>query len=98
MYSSIVCDQSRDFYKKNTFHMSNKESPHPLNSALKYLLERVSLLNRCSHGYFGCLLNFSSHQEFVQDEVSLLEVEDDVQLTHLRQNNRTAIGLDINYT
>lgn len=76
--------------------MSNKESP--LNSALKYLLERVSLLNRCSHGYFGRRLNFSSHQEFVQDEVSLLEVEDDVQLTHLKQNNRTAIGLDINYT
>ena len=98
MYSSIVCDQSRDFYQKNMFHMSNKESPRLLNSAMKYLLERVSLLNRCSHSYFGRLLNFSSHQEFIQDEVSLLEVEDDVQLTHLKQNNRTAIGLDVHYT
>lgn len=67
--------------------MSNKESPRLLNSALKYLLERVSLLNRYSHGYFGRFLNFSSHQEFVQDEVSLLEVEDDVQLTYLKQSN-----------
>lgn len=80
MYSSIVCGQNRDTETRFQ-QFSQKRSPH--NPALKYLLQRVGLLHRHGHGYFGGFLNFSSHQELVQDEVSLLKVKNDVQLTHL---------------
>lgn len=56
-----------------------------LHCAFRYLLEGVGILHGYFHGHFGCFLNFSGHQEFVQDEISLLKVENDVQLTHLAQ-------------
>ena len=74
--------------------MSNEKSPRPPNRLLnlkKYLLECVGLLHSYSHRYFGCFLDLSSHQEFIQEEVSLLKVENDVQLAHLKHNNIQSI-------
>lgn len=64
----------------------NRTSPWlDLHCALRYLLEAVGILHGYFHHHFGRFLNFSAHQEFVQDEISLLKVENDVQLTHLAQ-------------
>lgn len=79
--------------------MSNRTSPRvrPL-SDLKYLLQGVKLLHGYAHGYFGCLLNFSSDQKFVQDVISLLKVENNVQFTHLKQIDIPSIRLEMSHT
>lgn len=51
--------------------------------AVSYLLQQVSLFDGLQDTLLGRILNLSSHQELVQDEVGLFKVEDDVQLTHL---------------
>lgn len=48
-----------------------------------HLLQQVSLLNGLQDAFLGGVLDFPPHHEFIQDEISLLEVEDDVQLTDL---------------
>lgn len=64
----------------------NSTSPRlDLHGAFRYLLEAVGILHGYFHSYFGRFLNFAAHQEFVQDEISLLKVENDVQLAHLTQ-------------
>lgn len=49
-----------------------------------HLLQHVWGFDAAIHRLFGRLLDLSPHQELIQDEVSLLEVKDDVQLAHLR--------------
>lgn len=49
-----------------------------------HLLQHVWGFDGAIHHLFGRLLDLPPHQELVQDEVSLLEVKDDIQLTHLR--------------
>lgn len=49
-----------------------------------HLLQHVGGFDGAIHHLFGRLLDLPPHQELVQDEVSLLEVKDDIQLTHLR--------------
>lgn len=49
-----------------------------------HLLQHVRGFDAAIHRLFGRLLDLSPHQELIQDEVSLLEVKDDIQLTHLR--------------
>lgn len=84
MYSSKVCERRA---KKQL--VRNSTSPQlDLHGAFSYLLEDVGLLHGYFHSYFGRFLNFSAHQEFVQDEIRLLKVENDVQLTHLTQTHK----------
>lgn len=54
-----------------------------------YLLQQVGLLDGLQHVLLGRLLGLPAQQELVQDEVGLLKVEDDVQLTHLRGYSST---------
>lgn len=54
-----------------------------------YLLQQVSLLDGLQHIFLGCFLGLSAQQELIQDEVSLLKVEDDIQLAHLRVHKTT---------
>ncbi|KAG9338982.1 hypothetical protein JZ751_024378 [Albula glossodonta] len=51
-----------------------------------YLLQQVSLLDSLQYTLLRRVLDLPSHQKLVQDEVSLLKVKDDVQLTHLHKN------------
>lgn len=46
------------------------------------LLQQVSLLNSLQHTLLGSVLDIAPHQKLIQDEVGLLKVKDDVQLTH----------------
>jgi hypothetical protein len=45
-----------------------------------HVLQAVLCTNDSEHILFAALLHFSGDQQLVEDEVSLLEVEDDVQL------------------
>ena len=49
-----------------------------------HLLKHVRGLNTTSHSLLGGLLDLPSDQELIQDEVGLLKVKDDVQLTYLQ--------------
>lgn len=40
--------------------------------------------------FLGRLLDLAAHQQLVEDEVGLLEVEDDVELTHLGMDSLSA--------
>lgn len=81
MYSSNVCER-----RAETQLVRNSTSPRlDLHGAFGYLLEGVGILHGYFDSYFGRFLNFTAHQEFIQDEISLLKVENDVQLTHLAQ-------------
>ena len=53
-----------------------------------YLLQQVGLLYGLQHVLLGRLLGLSAQQELIQDEVGLLKVKDDIQLTHLLGHNR----------
>lgn len=48
-----------------------------------YLLQQVGLLNSLQHTLFRGVLDITPHQKLIQDEVGLLKVKDDVQLTYL---------------
>ena len=50
---------------------------------VSHLLQLVSLLDGLQDALLGRLLCLSAQQELVQNEVGLLKVKDDVQLTHL---------------
>lgn len=50
-----------------------------------YLLNHVLIVDGFQDALFTRLLNFTTEYEFVEDEVGLLEIEDDVQFTHLRE-------------
>lgn len=59
---------------------------------MPYLLQQVSLLNGLQYILLGRLLSFPAQQEFIQNEVSFLKVENNVQLTNLLfRNERTPI-------
>lgn len=48
-----------------------------------HILQRVLLRNAPQHILLRALLQLSSNQELVKDEVRFLEVEDDVELAHV---------------
>ena len=50
---------------------------------VSHLLQLVGLLDGLQNTLLGRLLGLSAQQELVQDEVGLLKVKYDVQLTHL---------------
>lgn len=52
-----------------------------------YLLQHVWGLNCPSHRWLGCLQYLPTHHEFIQNEVGLLKVKNDVQLTHLKRKS-----------
>lgn len=89
MYSSYVCEQRAE--TQLVRHSTSLRLD--LHNAFRYLLEGVAILHGYFHSYFGRFLNFSAHQEFIQDEISLLKVENDVQLTHLKQTHKTTFVL-----
>lgn len=56
-----------------------------------HLLQQVCLLDGLQHALLGGVLDLPPHHELIQDEIGLLEVEDDVQLTHLGGRGGTEI-------
>lgn len=56
------------------------------------LLQHVLGGDRLQHVLLGGLLHLAADQQFVQYEVGLLKVEDDVQLAHLRQGEMVRRG------
>lgn len=60
-----------------------------------YLLKQVSLLDSLQYTLLRGVLDISTHQELIQDEVGLLKVEDDVQLTYLGDTDKAELKRDI---
>lgn len=58
-------------------------SEHHDRFAHLHVLQAVLLAYTPEHILLAALLQFSSNQELVEDEVGLLEIEDDVQLAHV---------------
>lgn len=58
-----------------------------------YLLQQVSLLNSLQHTLLGSVLDIAPHQKLIQDEVGLLKVKDDVQLTHLGGGEKAELNI-----
>jgi len=72
------------------FHMNETECRYDLVS---HLLQHIWRLYRPRNRLFRRLLDLSAHQKLIQDEISLLKVKDNVQLTHLQDKiAQTEIG------
>lgn len=52
-------------------------------TAYFHVLQAVLLADASQHVLLATLLKLTSYQELVEDEVGLLEIEDDVQLTNI---------------
>lgn len=56
---------------------------HPHRATYLHILEAVLLADTSQNILLAAFLHFTSQKEFVQDEVCLLKIEDDVQLAHI---------------
>ena len=48
-----------------------------------HIFQTILLADAPQHIFLAALLHFAGQEEFVQDEICLLEVEDNVQLAHI---------------